>query len=216
MIKADSVVEDLPEGLETKVLVENATQFYPVTHVDSVVGLRKLLEKHEYVDLGLSVMWATRNVGATTEWYEGNYFACGETSGKSNYTWSTYKWCNGTSSSLTKYNNNSSYGTVDNKRVLDPEDDAAIANWGGKWRMPTKEEFEELKTNCTWEWTTNNGKNGYLVTSNKPGYTDRSIFLPAAGYRQQGVFSSPTTGGWYAHTTFDTSSPYLVNCLHFT
>jgi len=113
----------------------------------------------------------------------GDYFAWGETETKSYYAWSTYKWCNESNTTLTKYNTSSSYGIVDNKIVLDLEDDVAHVKWGGDWRMPTQEEFSELYNNCTWTWTTQNGVNGYKVTSRKTGYTDRSIFLPVAGYR---------------------------------
>ena len=134
-----------------------------------------------YVDLGLpsGLKWAACNVGATKPEEYGNYYAWGETEPKTTYDWSTYKWCNGSSSTLTKYNTSSSYGTVDNKTVLELEDDAASANWGGAWRMPTDAEWTELRTNCTWTWTTLNGVNGYEVE----GTNGNSIFLPAAGYR---------------------------------
>ncbi|MDY4512770.1 MAG: hypothetical protein SPE10_04900, partial [Paludibacteraceae bacterium] len=112
---------------------------------------------HEYVDLGLSVKWATCNVGASKPEEYGNYYAWGETTTKSTYNWSTYKWCNGSKTTLTKYNTSSSYGTVDNKTVLELADDAARANWGGAWRMPTDAEWTELRENCTWTWITKNG-----------------------------------------------------------
>ena len=135
----------------------------------------------EYVDLGLSsgTKWATCNVGANSPEEYGGYYAWGETEEKSNYDWSTYKWCNGSENIMTKYCIESYYGTVDNKTVLDPEDDVAHVKWGGSWRMPTKAELEELRTKCTWQWTTLNGVNGYNVT----GPNGNSIFLPAAGYR---------------------------------
>ena len=136
-----------------------------------------------YVDLGLSVKWATYNVGATYPEEYGSYFAWGEVEPKNVYSWSTYKWCKGSYDTQTKYCNKSMYGTTDDKTVLEASDDAATANWGGSWRMPTDAELTELHTECTWTWTTKNGVNGYRVTSNKEGYTDRSIFLPAAGYR---------------------------------
>ena len=133
------------------------------------------------VDLGLSVKWATCNVGASTPEDYGDYFAWCETSTKSTYDWSTYKYCNGSYNTLTKYNNSSSYGTmVDNKTQLDLSDDAARANWGGSWRMPTDAELTELLEQCTWTWTSQNGVNGYKVTSKSNG---NSIFLPAAGDR---------------------------------
>ena len=80
---------------------------------------------------------------------------------------------------MTKYCTDSDYGTVDNKTVLDPEDDVAHVKWGGSWRMPTKKEQDELRNNCDWEWTTLNGVKGYKVI----GPNGNSIFLPAAGYR---------------------------------
>ena len=141
-----------------------------------------LYNGYEYVDLGLpsGLKWATCNVGATKPEEYGGYYAWGETEEKENYDWSTYKWCKGSESTMTKYCTSTSYGTVDNKTVLDPEDDVAHVKWGGSWRMPTKAEQDELRNNCTWSWTTQNGVNGYKVTSNVNG---NSIFLPAAGYR---------------------------------
>lgn len=136
---------------------------------------------HEYVDLGLSVKWATCNVGATTPEEYGDYFAWGEVEPKEVYDWTTYKWCNGSSNTLTKYNNKSSYGTVDNKTTLELSDDAATTSWGGSWRMPTDTELTELREQCTWTWTTENGVNGYKVTSKG---NSNSIFLPAAGFYQ--------------------------------
>ena len=114
---------------------------------------------------------------------DGN-FAWGETVSEINFSWSTYKYCNGTRNSLTKYNKESSYGIVDNKTVLEPNDDAAHVNWGGTWRMPTEAEWRELSYNYTSTWTSNfkgSGVTGRIITSNKDGYTDKSIFLPAAG-----------------------------------
>ena len=135
--------------------------------------------QYEAVDLGLSVKWATHNVGATKPEEYGGYYAWGETEEKDNYSWSTYKWCKGSSSTMTKYCTNSSDGAVDGKTVLDPEDDVAHVKWGGDWRMPTKAELDELLTKCTLEWTSLNGVLGYKVT----GPNGNSIFLPSAGYR---------------------------------
>ena len=131
------------------------------------------------VDLGLSVKWASCNVGATQPWEYGGYYAWGETEEKNYYYWSTYKYCNGTSISMTKYCTSSSDGTKDNKTTLEPADDVAHVKWGGNWRMPTRAELNELCNNCIWTWTTLNGVNGYRVT----GPNGNSIFLPAAGYR---------------------------------
>ena len=135
---------------------------------------------HKYVDLGLpsGLLWATCNVGASTPEGCGGYYAWGETEEKGNYDLSTYKWCDGSEYTMTKYCTDSSYGTVDNKTVLDLEDDGAHVKWGGTWRMPTIEEQCELYNNCTWSWTTQNGVYGYKVT----GPNSNSVFLPAAGY----------------------------------
>ncbi len=111
----------------------------------------------------------------------------GETTTKSSYDWSNYKYCNGSYDSLTKYNTNSSYGTVDNKTQLDLTDDAAYMNWGGTWRMPTDAELTELQEQCTWTWITLNDVGGYKVVSNSNG---NSIFLPAAGQHDFGVGST--------------------------
>ncbi|MBQ7388829.1 MAG: hypothetical protein IJW01_05635, partial [Paludibacteraceae bacterium] len=135
------------------------------------------------VDLGLSVKWATCNVGASTPEGYGNYYAWGETTTKSTYDWSTYKWCNGSYKTLTKYCTSSTYGTVDNKTVLELADDAARVNWGGAWRMPTDAEWTELRENCEWTLTSDyngTGVKGRVVTSKTNG---NHIFLPAAGYR---------------------------------
>ena len=157
---------------------------YSYEEIDSIVTYNYNEEPvtpvtYEAVDLGLSVKWATFNVGATKPEEYGGYYAWGETEEKEDYDWSTYKWCNGRFYTMTKYCIESSYGTVDNKTVLDPEDDVAHVKWGGDWRMPTTEEQRELLNNCTWEWTSFNDVNGYKVT----GPNGNNIFLPAAGYR---------------------------------
>ena len=160
---------------------------------------------HEYVDLGLSVKWATMNVGANAPEEYGDYFAWGETEPKDNYNWynwETYKWCKwckGSKTTLTKYCTNSDYGTVDNKTILDLKDDAAHANWGGTWRMPTVDEIEELLDNCSWEWTIQNGVNGMKVT----GPNGNSIFLPAAGYRYDSSLYDAGGGGYYWSSSLD-------------
>ena len=162
---------------------------------------KTMSEGYEYVDLGLSVKWATCNVGATTPEDYGDYFAWGEVTTKNSYDWSTYKYCEGSDVTLIKYCTESSYGKdgfVDNKIMLDPTDDAAIVNWGGEWRMPTKAEQDELRDKCTWTWiTTENGVSGYRVTSNVLGYTDRSIFLPAAGSKSGSTCENVGTFGSY-------------------
>ena len=120
--------------------------------------------QYQAVDLGLSVKWATMNVGATSPEDYGGYYAWGETEEKSNYDWETYKWCNGSYNNMTKYCTDGYYGTVDNKRVLDPSDDVAHVKWGGSWRMPTSDEIKELTDECNWQWTSLNGVDGCWVT----------------------------------------------------
>ncbi len=155
---------------------------------------------HEYVDLGLSVKWATCNVGANKPEDYGEYFAWGETSGKSSYTWYSYKWCNGSAYSLTKYCTSSSYGSLDYKTTLDKSDDAASANWGGSWRMPTDDEFTELRNDCTWTLTSVNGVQGFKVASKKNG---KYIFLPAAGYVSGSSLLSDGMFGYYWSSSID-------------
>jgi hypothetical protein len=162
----------------------------------------------EAIDLGLpsGLKWASFNLGASKPEEYGDYYAWGETEPKVVYDWTTYKWCNGDSNKLTKYcpSDQSDYwdglGSPDNKVTLDLEDDAAHVNWGGSWRMPTDEECTELRNNCTWTWTdnyNNTGIAGRIVTSKKSGYTDKSIFLPAAGYRNNSSFLNVGNCGYY-------------------
>lgn len=141
------------------------------------------------VDLGIivngkKILWADMNVGATAETDYGTYVCWGETAGKDDYSSSNYKWG---SSPYTKYN------LTDNKDRLEPFDDAARANWGGKWRMPTKAECQALfdtksNANYTWTWcdgsTTkynNTNAKGWKITRNS---TNATIFLPAGGWRE--------------------------------
>ncbi len=202
-----------------------------------------------FVDLGLSVKWAVRNVGANSIEDYGDYYAWGETEpyyedghsqdagygygddsglfwkdGKSEgYNWSSYKYCNGTKTSLTKYCDNGIYGDgcfTDQKRYLDLEDDAANVNWGGAWRMPTYEDYQELinPNNCSYSWTTQNGVKGYKVTSKKPGYEGRSIFLPAAGCRSGTSLIDVGSVGhyWSNEITSDGHGPYTSFCFQFS
>ena len=194
----------------------------------------------EYVDLGLNVRWAKCNVGATTETGYGDYYSWGDVepyyeagysqeypqnhwkSGKTDgYNWLNYKWCNGSVYTLTKYNTENSYGPVDNKTVLDLFDDAAHVNWDGNWRTPTYDELNELHNNCTWIWydTGNsefNSVRGYKVSSNKPGYTERFIFLPAAGYLYGTDHEYVGTRGYYWSNTLTLYQPGNASELIFS
>ena len=174
------------------------------------------LDDYVYVDLGLpsGLLWATCNVGADNPEDYGDYFAWGETQPKDTYNWSTYQYCNGSYNTLTKYCNKSSYGYngfTDNLTTLLPEDDAATANWGSDWRMPTKEEWQELYSNTTQTWTTQNGVNGRLFTA----ANGNSLFLPAAGYRWGGEFYDAGSYGFYWSSSLYTGDPGYAWDLYF-
>ena len=163
----------------------------------SFTTLSTTLNGHDWVDLGLpsGTRWATCNVGAGTPEAYGDYFAWGETSSKTTYSWSNYRYCNGSSRTLTKYCNDSRYGNngfTDNLTTLEASDDAATANWGSGWRMPTYNELNELKNNCTVTCTTQNGVNGCLFT----GPNGNSIFIPAAGSRRDSEIISSGCYYW--------------------
>ena len=172
------------------------------------------------VDLGLpsGTLWATMNVGASKPEEYGDYFAWGETegynSGKILFYWSTYKWCNGSEKTLTKYCTYSSYGNngfTDNKTELDPEDDAAYVNWGKEWRMPTFQQLCELKYQCKWTWKTINNVKGYLVE----GKNGNAIFLPAAG-ECSGNYKFEGSTGLLWSRTLRSGYPFRASCLIFT
>lgn len=151
--------------------------------------------KAEAVDLGLSVKWASMNVGATKPEGSGDYFAWGETTPQSDrkYNWTSYKWCNGTLDTMTKYCTKSQSGKVDNKTTLELSDDVAHANWGGSWRMPTPAEMEELRTKCTWTVITIGNMEGYKIT----GRNGNSIILPATGRFAVSALLRMGTLGYY-------------------
>ena len=165
---------------------------------------------HEYVDLGLSVKWAAMNVGASKVSDRGGYYAWGETGNKDDYTWSTY--LHGTSADAL-----SKYSYTDHGLALQAADDAAHVNWGGAWRIPTEAEWEELcdRCNCAWEWTSVEGTPGYRVTSRKAGYTDKSIFLPAAGYYRGCSIEGADTSGYYWSSTRNRPFADRAICLYF-
>ena len=164
----------------------------------------------EAVDLGLSVKWATCNIGASKPEEYGDYYAWGETEIKTNYSSSNYKF--GSSSF-------SMYSTVDGKTVLDPADDVAHVKLRGGWRMPTDAEWAELMDNCTWTWTSNynrTGVAGRIVKSRKMGYTSNSIFLPAAGFRNFASLSNTGSYGDYWSSSLNTDSPYNAWSIGFS
>ena len=192
---------------------------YSFAGLDSMVFVDAPAVEHEYVDLGLpsGTLWATCNVGADSPEDYGDYFAWGETTTKSNYWWSTYKWCNGSSNTLTKYCRQSDYGYngfTDTLTELLPEDDAATANWGSDWQMPSREQCEELinSSYTTTEWTTQNGVDGRKITSKSNG---NSIFLPAAGCWDDTILRYVGSGGYYWSRSLSTSDSGCAYRLYF-
>ena len=165
---------------------------------------------YEYIDLGLSVKWATMNIGAEKVSDYGYYFSWGEICTKDDYSWDAYK--HGTSADeLNKYNYS------DNIMSLEPIDDTATSNWGGDWRMPSRAEWEELcnKCNCRWEWTSVDSTPGYKVTSKKTGYTEKSIFIPAAGYFRGRAIEGREKSAYYWSSTRNEPFPDRAICLYF-
>ena len=167
----------------------------------------------EAVDLGLSVRWASMNIGAFSPEEYGDYYAGGETEPKENYAWATYQWCNGTSSTLTKYCRDSRYGNQgysDLKAVLSLDDDAAHVRLGGSWRMPTKSEWDELRQNCKAVRSSENGVDGVRLT----GPNGNSIFFPAAGGKNGQNLVSMGKEGYYWSSTLNTSYSYNAFILN--
>ena len=169
--------------------------------------------QYEWVDLGLpsGLKWAAWNVGATKPEEYGLYFAWGETKGYTGITdekgfyWGDYEYtsgaCTGTTDTsfrggLTKYNNEPTSGVVDNLTTLESSDDAASATQS-TCKMPTKANFDELTANTTSAWTSVNGVSGVQFTSKVEGYTDKSIFVPAAGYCGNGSLDNAGSYGYY-------------------
>ena len=165
----------------------------------------------EAIDLGLSVKWATCNLGAEQPEDYGEYYAWGETETKSSYSWTTYKFGTNSSGPFSKYNTRISYGTVDDKIVLEPGDDVARVKLGGGWRIPTDAEWTELRTKCTWTRTTQNGVNGYKFTASN----GNSIFLPAAGCRDDTDLRAAGSDGYYWSSSLATDIPSYARGVFF-
>ena len=180
----------------------------------------------EAVDLGLSVKWASFNLGADSIEGSGDYYAWGETETKSRYTWENYRLRAGGSYyeddiTYTKYNTAGKRGLIDNKILLEESDDVAHVKWGGSWRLPTQMEFRELldTNNCTWTWVTRKGVDGFQVTSKRTGFTDKSVFLPATGifdayYRPYDV-NNGNSGCGYMTGSLNEEDPDYMWCLGF-
>ena len=169
-------------------------------------------ERADAVDLGLSVLWADRNVGASSPSDYGGYYAWGETSTKSDYSWDTYQYFHDQDGNGVPYDSN--WNTQANEltnigsNIAGSRYDVARQAWGGGWKLPTMAQWEELANRCTWIMTTQGGHSGYKVT----GPNGNSIFLPAAGYRDgtssvgvgrygfywsATLYESSTSGAWF-------------------
>ena len=199
----------------------------PIFMTPRIISMKKLLaifflvalglapwagHAQEAVDLGLSVKWASCNVGASSPTDFGGLYAWGEVEEKEECYWHGYKWCGLIRSDSQSYSelllnddidiaDLTKYCDSDGKTCLDYSDDVARRKWGKKWRIPTDEEWTELRENCTWEWR----GNGYKVTSNKNG---NSIFLPAAGMRDlDWLRIQAPEHGWYWSSSLDTENP---------
>ena len=171
---------------------------------------------HEYVDLGLpsGTLWATCNIGANKPEECGDYFAWGETTAKSDYNWDTYKWCNGSSNTMTKYCTNSGFGLVDNKKELDSEDDAATANWGNNWCMPTYDQAVELfnSSYTTTEWN----NRGLLIKSKSNGKT---VFLPFTAYfynKSKWINNGGFEGAYWCRSLSSARVGYVAYAIFFS
>jgi len=189
------------------------TKVYYNQYVDPYNG-------HDYVEIN-GLKWATMNVGATAVTDTGLYFQWGDVSGytaaqvgsgsgQKYFGWADYKYCDGTSSNMTKYN------STDGKTVLEPSDDAAHANWGGLWRMPTKDEFVSLGNAVNTAWTADYKGSGVsgLVLTDKSDST-KVLFFPAAGHCVNGSVTNVDKGGYYWSSLLDTSymqyAYYIIN-----
>ena len=183
----------------------------------AIIALPTTAQAQDYVDLGLpsGTKWATCNLGASKPSDYGDYYAWGETEPKAEYTWATYKWMQTGQSDwqhITKYTFADGYPGViwydsdgtfigDGKTTLEAADDAATQKLGSPWRMPTLDEIKELLDNCTWTWTTQDGKNGYEVK----GTNGNSIFVPAAGYRLRSELNVAGSRGAYWSSSLSTA-----------
>lgn len=176
-----------------------------------------------YVDLKLpsGTLWATCNVGATSPGEHGVYFAWGETTSQpsNHFDWDSYKLCDRTYNTLTKYffKTSEGIGTPDNQKVLSSDDDAATANWGSSWKMPTMEQFEELSNPkyCKWTWSHKGSAAGYMIVAADPAVSSDTLFLPASGYGYLGGRTEGNSTGHYWTSQVNTADAHLARSISF-
>lgn len=209
-----SITVSIPDSGNTSELIPN-TKAIAETESELSIMPKDISVEPQIVDLGLSVKWADRNLGASFPNEYGAYFAWGEVTPRQDFSWKEYRFResgeNEKDIKLGKYNTKKKYGQVDNLVRLEGADDAASASWGGKWRMPTKVEFGELLEKCSWEWTTSYGINGYLVT----GPNGNSIFLPAAGIRNVLGDTASNLWGYYWTSDLYPNLPYEAYGINY-
>ena len=198
-------IEDVDPGTTYyyRTYVKLLGEVYYDPNVYSITTLNKVINGHKFINLGLpsGLLWAECNVGASSPWEDGDYYAWGETETKSYYSWDTYKW-----SSSPKYNYS------DGKTTLEASDDVATVKWGKECRMPSRAEFQELYNKCDWTWKSNyNGTSGYLVK----GSNGQTIFLPASGNRFDGDLYNHGSLGYYWSSSLNTSGPDFAYNLYF-
>ena len=187
---------------KTILILSIVTLFFAGCKKDDIFekGDMGVVNGHAWVDLGLpsGTKWATCNIGATSPEEYGDYFAWGDTepAPNNNYSFSNCPTYGLSASEL------QSQGYIDSEGNLTAQYDAAVANWGGGWRMPTRSEMQELIDKCTWTWTAQNGVNGYKVTST---VNSNYIFLPAAGYRYGTSLNNAGSNGYYWSSTPDSN-----------
>ena len=181
-----------------------------------VVSCSSNTKAFEPVDLGLSVKWASANLGATAPEERGQYYAWGELNEKMSYNWAEYAFCNdGDANKLTKYCPEDKpdfwdgAGTPDDLLILNREDDVANSILGGNWRIPTDEEWAELFSNCTWTGVEINGVKGYRIVSN---INHNNIFLPAVGWKENNSLTFEGVWGYYWSSTINTINPNNAKC----
>lgn len=227
---SDETITTVEDGVVTAITVGKTSIIARCGEKEAICLITVNPKEYEYVDLGLSVKWATCNIGANSPEEYGDYFAWGETETKTSYGKENYKFYkakyieayvdeNGFShprqleyDGFTKYVPTQGYGYegyLDDKTELDPEDDVAHITMGGKWRMPTIDECYELKNNCTREYVELNNIRGYKFTSKIEGYTDKWIFLPFAGSYGYDVGGEPL----YWSSSIDSGGPSVARLL---